>query len=255
MIPAMPQADRIRKFVLDHYVEPARIEGRAEITLRAGDIHRAMRLTNRLPVVCNAIGYPKFLELARVTLVDRDGPVQGANVYFRFSLGGPRSPISPRVVPLKLLPRPVERRSGGAVDLRDAVVLISCVKSKRPIPAPARLLYTSAWFVGVRKLVEASGAPWFLLSSRYGLVAPTATIATYDYTLNSLGVAERRAWAEKVLAKLLPELGARRRVVIFAGLRYREFLVEPLHRHGCTVEVPMEGLRRGEQLAWLSAHG
>src|SRR6266702_5915662 len=36
------------------------------------------------------------------------------------------------------------------------------------------------------------------------LVAPDAEIALYDYTLNTLGVAERRDWANKVPAKLLP---------------------------------------------------
>jgi len=39
---------------------------------------------------------------------------------------------------------------------------------------------------------------------------------------------------------------------MFAGHRYREFLVEPLLRHGMIVDAPMAGLRRGEQLAWLS---
>jgi hypothetical protein len=74
-----------------------------------------------------------------------------------------------------------------------------------------------------------------------------------DYTLNTLGVIERRDWANKVLAKLLPEIRDEQRIVMFAGHRYREFLVEPLLRHGFKVEVPMAHLTRGEQLAWLSA--
>jgi hypothetical protein len=40
----MTQADRIRQFVRDRYVAPARIDGRAQITIRAGDVHRAMGL-------------------------------------------------------------------------------------------------------------------------------------------------------------------------------------------------------------------
>ena len=67
-------------------------------------------------------------------------------------------------------------------------------------------------------------------------------------------MAERRAWATKVLDKLLPEIAGQQRVVMFAGHRYREFLIEPLRRHGKTVVVPMAHLRRGEQLAWLSEH-
>jgi uncharacterized protein DUF6884 len=68
---------------------------------------------------------------------------------------------------------------------------VSCVKSKRPGRSPARLLYTSAWFQKVRDIVEASGARWFILSARYGLVAPDAEIEPYERTLNSMGVADR----------------------------------------------------------------
>jgi hypothetical protein len=63
------------------------------------------------------------------------------------------------------------------VDLAGALVLVSCVKSKLPHPAPARSLYTSAWFQKARDIVERSGARWFVLSSRYGLESPDTTIA------------------------------------------------------------------------------
>ena len=55
-----------------------------------------------------------------------------------------------------------------------------------------------------------------------------------------------------MLDKLLPETTGIRRVVMFAGVRYREFLIKPLKRHGIKVVVPMATLTRGEQLAWLS---
>jgi len=91
-----------------------------------------------------------------------------------------------------------------------------------------------------------------VLSSLYGLVAPNVEIAPYDYTLKTLGVNERREWAAKVLAQLLPELADTQRVVMFAGQRYREFLVEPLLGRGLKVDIPMAHLTRGQQLAWLS---
>ena len=150
------------------------------------------------------------------------------------------------------LPRVTPTRPHDDLDLTHSIVLISCVKSKLPHAAPARALYTSTWFRRARDLVEGSGARWFLLSSLYGLVAPEVEIAPYDYTLNNLGVAERRAWASKVLDQLLPAIVDEQRVVMLAGHRYREFLVEPLQRHGITVVEPTAHLRRGEQLAWLS---
>jgi hypothetical protein len=248
------QADRIRQFASDHYVAPARRDGLAEITIRAGDVHRGMRLVNAIPAVCSAIGGNRFGQMANVTLAGRTGPANGSNVYFRFTLdvqplSAHRTAVTPR--PLRETTPPAKT---NALDLDGALVLISCVKSKLANPAPARMLYTSPWFRGVRDLVEASGARWFLLSSLYGLVAPDEEIAPYDYTLNSLGVAERQAWANKVLERLLPETAGFRRIVMFAGVRYREFLIRPLEQSGIVVDIPMENLRRGEQLAWLTQH-
>lgn len=250
----MIQANRIRQFVRDHYIAPAKADGHAEITIRAGDVHREMSLTNAMPAVCSAIGSRKFDEFAGVTRTALRGPANGANVYFTFSLHA-------RLLSKRLTVRRREPVLGRAqsqpkrsLDLGGAIVLVSCVKSKLSHSAPARALYTSAWFRKVRDIVEASGAHWFVLSSRYGLVAPDVEIAPYDYTLNTLGVAERRDWATSVLDKLLPEMASETRVVMFAGYRYREFLVEPLRQRGIEVEVPMANLTRGEQLAWLSEH-
>lgn len=77
-------------------------------------------------------------------------------------------------------------------------------------------------------------------------------IEPYDYTLNTLGVRERRAWAKQILEQLEPQLNETKRIVMFAGQRYREFLIQPLERLGIAVEVPMENLRQGQQLAWLT---
>ena len=41
-------------------------------------------------------------------------------------------------------------------------------------------------------------------------------------------------------------------VIMLAGSRYREGIVPGLRELGANVEVPMEGLRIGEQLAWLA---
>jgi hypothetical protein len=225
---------------------------RTEIRIRAGDVHREMSLTNAMPAVCSAIGSTKFDEFADVTRTALTGPANGANVYFTFSLRARPLPKRTMVRGGEPVLRPAQSKSEGSLDLGGAVVLISCVKSKLSHSAPARALYTSAWFRKVRDIVEASGARWFVLSSRYGLVAPDAEIAPYDYTLNTVGVDERKGWATNVLDKLLPELASEMRVVMFAGRRYREFLVEPLRQRGIEVEVPMAKLTRGEQLAWLS---
>jgi hypothetical protein len=50
----MTQAHRIRQFVLDHFIAPARAGGRSEVVVRAGDVHRATGLANAMPAVCSA---------------------------------------------------------------------------------------------------------------------------------------------------------------------------------------------------------
>jgi hypothetical protein len=48
----MMQADRIRQFVLDQFIAPARQQGRTGVVIRAGDVHQQMSLTNAMPAVC-----------------------------------------------------------------------------------------------------------------------------------------------------------------------------------------------------------
>ena len=135
--------------------------------------------------------------------------------------------------------------------------LVSCVKTKGEIPAPAMDLYTSNWFRKARACVEKTGCPWRILSAQYGLVPPEEKIRPYQKTLNTMRVDERRVWAKRVLAGLGPCLDGVDTVVFLAGQRYREFLEPALGERGLAVRVPMSGLRQGQQLAWLDAclHG
>ena len=141
------------------------------------------------------------------------------------------------------------------VDSQEALpglVLVSCVAGKKASPAPAKELYVSALFCKIRAYVEHIGQPWFILSAQYGLVHPDTVIEPYDCTLNGMRTAGRRKWASEVLAQLTPRLGTADSVTFFAGQRYREFLEQPLRTRGLIVDVPMHGLRIGEQLRWLN---
>lgn len=133
--------------------------------------------------------------------------------------------------------------------------LVSCVGRKANVPTRAAALYTSAWFQKARDYVEARGAPWFILSAEYGLVHPDTVIAPYEKTLNRMGIEARRAWASRVTGQMETELPECEEIVIFAGARYREFLMDYLHRRAKRIKVPLEGLRIGEQLAWFSTQG
>lgn len=132
------------------------------------------------------------------------------------------------------------------------MVLVSCVAGKKFSPAPAGDLYVSKLFSKVRAYVEQLDHPWFVLSAKYGLVHPDEVIEPYDCTLNTMRTADRRKWAFEVLSQLIPRLGVVESVTFFAGQRYREFLEQPLRTRGLNVEVPMRGLKIGEQLRWLN---
>jgi hypothetical protein len=132
--------------------------------------------------------------------------------------------------------------------------LISCVTQKRKQACPARDLYVSDWFLKARHYTEASGCRWFILSAEYGLVAPDQVIAPYERTLNTMRVAECRAWAERVSEQRATAVPALSHVVLLAGERYRQCLAQYLTDHGVTVSVPMAGLGIGKQLRWLKQH-
>ena len=77
-------SDDIRKFVRDQFVVPARTAGKAQVVVRAGDVHAAMKLTSQMPHVVSAIGANKFEPYARVKRLSREGPQNGANLFFTF---------------------------------------------------------------------------------------------------------------------------------------------------------------------------
>lgn len=134
------------------------------------------------------------------------------------------------------------------------VGLISCVSRKRAHATEARDLYTSPLFTKAREYVEKRCDTWYILSAKYGLVAPSQVVDPYEETLNRKPCAERKRWAKRVWEDLLPHLHSGDHVLILAGERYREYLVPRIIQHRCGVEVPMKGLGIGRQLQWLSKH-
>lgn len=136
----------------------------------------------------------------------------------------------------------------------ETVYLVSCVAKKLAAPAPAKDLYVSEWFLRARRYVESTGCPWFILSPKYGLVAPDQVLLPYEQTLKTIGVAERRMWARHVQAQMDTQLPPCQHIVIFAGMRYREFLLPYFEQRSLQVEIPMEGLTIGKQLSWFGHH-
>jgi hypothetical protein len=131
------------------------------------------------------------------------------------------------------------------------IALVSCVKSKQPSPAPAKDLYTSTLFRGMREYAEANADAWYILSAEHGLLGPDQVTAPYERTLNTMEKAAREEWAERVQRQLATVLPAGAEVIMLAGERYREGLVPFLERRGHRITIPLEGLPFGLQLKWL----
>lgn len=131
------------------------------------------------------------------------------------------------------------------------VFLVGCALRKADLPCAAHDLYTSQLFRLSRAYVEALGARWFILSAKYGLVAPEREIAPYDLSLKRLTAAETYAWGMRVRDQLAAAgLDAERgsdRFTFLAGLAYREAVGLPRR----CVTAPLAGLAIGQQMARL----
>lgn len=131
------------------------------------------------------------------------------------------------------------------------VVLLSCVATKAPTPQPAEKLYQSALFeksLNYAKHLKPNAI--YILSAKHYLLPLNKVIAPYDKTLNDMGADEVKEWAQRILA-MLRKSGydlQRDKFIFLAGSRYRKYLEPELRNYS----VPMDGLRIGQQMAWLN---
>ncbi len=82
----MTKADEVRAHVSHAYVFPARTRGESQLTIVAGQVAKALSLSNRMSLVCSALGTLKFREECNIQLISRTGPGQGATATFTFEL-------------------------------------------------------------------------------------------------------------------------------------------------------------------------
>ena len=79
-------ADRIRQYVLEYYIEPAREEGREQAEVLVSDVNTALRLKAAWPNICQALAGPKFQKLAQVPRPEQIGADASSATVFRFDL-------------------------------------------------------------------------------------------------------------------------------------------------------------------------
>lgn len=82
----MNHSDQVREFVRKNYVAPARLTGAETVSVRVGEVHRALRWDlKRVPQVCSALSTRKFLNSANVELIEKKGPPSGQSTTVEFT--------------------------------------------------------------------------------------------------------------------------------------------------------------------------
>ena len=116
-------ADAIRSFVRREYLEPARRRGLSHVRIVAGDVHRSLKLKNRVPNVCQVLDSQKFLEENHLVLEKKEGPPSGmgTRMVFIYRLGDKpgAETSSPSFIKLHgILGKALAALGGGEVFLR-----------------------------------------------------------------------------------------------------------------------------------------
>ena len=126
------------------------------------------------------------------------------------------------------------------------LALVSCVKEKLEHPARAIEIYQGFFFrSSLRYAAQFSPDAIYILSGKYGLLAPDDLVEPYDCHLGEQSPAYRAGWSQRVLASLekvsRPEYD---RYILLVEPAYREGLLARLSH----VLIPFAGLSLAEQM-------
>ena len=80
-----PDSDAIRRHAYDQYISAARRRKQQTVAINAGEVHRALALHNRIPLVCAALGSKKFLTEHGLRIVSKTGPPSGQSTTVTFT--------------------------------------------------------------------------------------------------------------------------------------------------------------------------
>jgi hypothetical protein len=79
-------SDRVREHIKRKYIDPAKKDGEKTLTLRAGDIHKELGFTRRIPVVCSALRSRKLSKICGIELTYIGGPNNSTTTTYTYRL-------------------------------------------------------------------------------------------------------------------------------------------------------------------------
>lgn len=140
--------------------------------------------------------------------------------------------------------------------MRPDLVLVEDSREQLDHAAPAGELFTGELFIRARGHARSTGAPWFVMSAEYGLLAPDHVVGPYDRNLATVPTAYREAWGPWALARLELVAGSlRRKRIELHALSYAasEGMRRQLLGLGALVLEPLRGLSVADRISWYDA--
>jgi hypothetical protein len=78
-------SDLVREHAHDAYVSPARRRQDRTLAINVGEVHKAVALRNRVPLVCQALESEKFLRANSLKLISKAGPPSGQSTTVTYT--------------------------------------------------------------------------------------------------------------------------------------------------------------------------
>jgi len=90
-------SESVRVHAREVYLRPARNRGLTKVAINVGQVHRALALKNRIPLVCQALKSEKFLDANSLRLISETGPPSGQSttVTYTYELIHGQEPSAP----------------------------------------------------------------------------------------------------------------------------------------------------------------
>jgi hypothetical protein len=110
-------SDIVRNYVTDSLIKPAQKRGERTVLVNVGAVHKALKLQNRVPLVCAALKSRKFLEGEGLRILATSGPPSGQSTTVTFTYEilstEDRSPTANPLIGLRGVAKEVFKKLGG----------------------------------------------------------------------------------------------------------------------------------------------
>lgn len=80
-----PDSDAVRRHAYEKYIASAHRRREKTVAINVGEVHRALALNNRVPLVCAALGSKKFLTEHGLRILSKTGPPSGQSTTVTFT--------------------------------------------------------------------------------------------------------------------------------------------------------------------------